>query len=313
MAENNPIWKHPAVYFITRMLILMGMMIVFGGVAYSVAVYTSPFLFGVDFMANPTLLNDFSNPALIPALKYIQVLVSVGAFIFPAWYFCKAIHQSSATYLKINRAPSLPSAAIALLLVFVCMPFISWLIYVNGKITFPPGYEQLEASLQAAEALAGKITQAFLQAETVDVLLINILVIAIVPAIGEELLFRGVLQNFFQQVGNNKHLAVWAIAVVFSAFHGQFYGFIPRLFLGAVLGYAYLFTGSLWVSIIIHLVNNAFAVICSYGPIAKQLPDFMANDYVFEAWYINTTSAVLAGLLLVVLYKTNLKKEIDGE
>lgn len=313
MAENNPIWQHPAVYFITRMFILLGMMIVFGGVASSVAVYTSPFLFGVDFMANPSLLRDFSAPATIAAQKYIQVVSSTGLFIFPAWYFCKAINQSPATYLKINRAPSITSAAIALLLVFVCMPFISWLIYVNGKVTFPAGYEQLEASLQAAEALAGKITQAFLQAETIDVLLINILVIAIVPAIGEELLFRGVLQNFFLQVTKNKHLAVWVIALVFSAFHGQFYGFIPRLFLGAVLGYAYLFTGSLWVSIIIHLVNNAFAVICSYGPIAKQLPDFMANDYVFEAWYINTASAILAGLLLMALYKKSLRKEANGE
>lgn len=313
MAEKYPIWNHPVIYFITRMLIVIGMMFVFASVGYSIAMFTSPYLFGVDFLANPTLINDFGNPALVPALKYIQVMVSITAFILPSWYFCKAIYQSPIDYLKINRTVSIKTISIALLLVFAVIPFISWLVYINGKVTFPAEYAQLEAKLQAAEALAGKITVAFLKAESMDVLLINILVIALVPAIGEELLFRGVLQHFFHQVSNNKHLSVWIIAFVFSAFHGQFYGFIPRMMLGVVLGYAFLFTGSLWTSIIIHFVNNAFAVICSYGPLAKQLPAFMANDFVFEAWYINLTSAVLASLLLFVLYKGSKEEVHHGE
>ncbi|TAE87626.1 MAG: CPBP family intramembrane metalloprotease [Bacteroidetes bacterium] len=313
MTENNPIWEHPVIYFSTRMLILVGMMLMFGGVGYSVAVFTSSSLFGINFMENPALLNDFNNPALIPALKYIQVMVSVAAFILPAWYFCKAIHQTPAHYLNIKRPPTLKTAAIGVLLIFAVMPFISWLIYINGKISFPAEYRELEAGLQAAEALAAQITRVFLQADEINTLLVNVLVIALIPAISEEFLFRGVLQGFFYQVNKNKHISVWVIAIVFSAFHGQFYGFIPRVVLGAVLGYAYLFTGSLWVSIIIHFVNNAFAVICSYGPLAKQLPSFMANDYVFEAWYINTASAAAAVLLLLVLHNNHKKEAYNGE
>jgi uncharacterized protein len=308
MTENNPIWQHPAIYFITRLFILIGMMMVFGGIAYSIAIYTCKPFFGLDFMSNPTLMNDFTNPAYIPALKYIQLMGSIGAFIFPAWYFCKAIQRKPENYLKLTRILSIPEIIVSLVLIFASMPFISWLIYINGLITFPSGFASLEASLKSAEELAAKITLAFLQADTLSVLWYNILVIAVIPAIGEEFLFRGVLQNFVKQVTSNKHLSVWLIAIIFSAFHGQFYGFIPRVCLGAILGYAYLFTGNLWVSIAIHFINNAFAVICSYGPVAAKLPYFMADNFVFESWLINAGSACMVICLIVLFRYLGIKK-----
>ena len=90
------------------------------------------------------------------------------------------------------------------------------------------------------------------------------MVIAIIPAVGEELLFRGVIQKLFLKWNGKVHLSVWLTAFVFSAVHMQFLGFFPRLILGAVLGYMLVWSGSLWLPIVAHFTNNAFAVLLTY-------------------------------------------------
>lgn len=308
MTEKNLIWNHPVVFFITRMFILAGMMLVFAGFAYSVAIYTGKPIFGIDYLANPGLLTDFNSTSNLNALKYIQALTSAGMFIYPAWYFCKALHQTPAEFLKLNRKTTLTEIVLSVAIVLAAMPFVSWLVYANSFIQFPASMAQLEQELKAAEELAAQLTQAFVKADTIDVLWVNIIVVAILPAIGEEFLFRGVLQNFVRLTTGKKHFAVWMIAIVFSAFHGQFYGFIPRLILGAALGYAYLFTGNLWISIVMHFVNNAFAVVSSYTPIKNNLPTVMQDGYVFESWMINAGSALVAIGLLWILRNITIKR-----
>jgi membrane protease YdiL (CAAX protease family) len=308
MTEKNLFWEHPVVFFITRMFILAGMMLVFAGFAYSIAVYTSKAIFGIDYLSNPSLLTDFNSTSNLNALKYIQALTSAGLFIYPAWYFCKALNQTPAEFLKLNRKTTFSEVVLSIAVVYAAMPFVSWLIYANSFFEFPASMAQLEQELKAAEELASKLTQSFVKADTIDVLWVNIIVIAVLPAIGEEFLFRGVLQNFVRLTTGKKHFAVWMIAFVFSAFHGQFYGFLPRMILGAALGYAYLFTGNLWISIIMHFVNNAFAVVSSYTPIKNNLPTVMQDGYVFESWVINTGSAVLAIALLWILRNITFKR-----
>jgi membrane protease YdiL (CAAX protease family) len=304
LSEIKSIWRHPTLYFITRMFILLGMMLMFGGLAYSIAVYTSKGIFGVDLMSNPSLMNDYSNPQVVNALKYVQALAAIGIFIIPSWHFAKAINRTPADYLKINRKTTVSELGIALAILIAVTPLISWLIYINQKIVLPPQYQQLEQQLKLAEQIAQQLTQAFLNVSTPMGLLSNIIVIAVIAAIGEEFLFRGVLQTFMRSVTNNAHVSVIFVAVVFSAFHGQFYGSIPRFVLGLILGYAFLFTGNLWISIFIHFMNNALAVIFSYPAIQQQLPAQLQQNYTFEAWYINLGSAVATILLLWLLRKT---------
>jgi hypothetical protein len=118
--------------------------------------------------------------------------------------------------------------------------------------------------MKAAEERAAEVTKAFLVMNGIGDLIINLIIIAIIPAIGEELLFRGVLQRQINIWSKNGHLAVWIAAFVFSAIHLQFYGFLPRLILGALFGYFYLWSNNLWVPIIAHFINNASAVMISY-------------------------------------------------
>lgn len=308
MTENNSLWRHPAVFFITRMFILLGMMLVFGGMAYSIALVSSKALFGVDFVADPSLLNNFSDPNVIAALKYVQALSAIGLFIFPAWFFCKAINREPIDYLKLNRKTKASEVLIALAIMICITPFISWLVYVNEKIQLPASMHELETTLKQTEALAARITEAFLNVSTFGGLISNLVVIALIAAIGEEFFFRGVLQTFLRNITGHPHFAVIFTAVVFSAFHAQFYGFLPRFVLGVVLGYAFLFTGNVWISILIHFTNNALAVVFSYQPFSHLLPAELQSDYTFEAWYINAASALLTLALLLLLRKITSKR-----
>jgi uncharacterized protein len=314
MTDSKPIWQHPVIFFTTRLLILLGMMLVFGGMGYSIALFTTQSLFGVNFLENPGLMNQFDKPEVVYALKYVQGISAIGIFIFPAWYFCKALHREPADYLKLNRRIAFPEAFIAIAIMVVVSPFINWLVYINEKIKLPASMAELEGQLKQAENLAAQITKAFLDVSTINGLAGNIIVIAVIAAVGEEFLFRGAIQNLLRNVTGKKHLAVIITAIAFSAFHGQFYGFIPRLVLGAVLGYAYLFTGNLWISILMHFTNNALAVIFSYKPLAGQMPAQLQADYVVEEWYINAGSAVAAlGLLLLLRSITQKRVWYNGE
>ena len=101
----------------------------------------------------------------------------------------------------------------------------------------------------------------FLRDNTGKDLLINLFVVGFLAAISEELFFRGVLQKILIERIKNIHLAIFACALLFSALHQEFYALIPRVLLGMLLGYAYVYSNSLWVPICIHFVNNATAVI----------------------------------------------------
>jgi len=92
----------------------------------------------------------------------------------------------------------------------------------------------------------------------------NLFVVAFMAGLSEEIFFRGFIQRLFIENKLNHHLAIWFTAILFSAIHLQFFGFVPRVLLGAVLGYLYFYSGNLWLSIIAHTVNNGFAVVMAY-------------------------------------------------
>jgi len=129
------------------------------------------------------------------------------------------------------------------------------------KIHYPQGLSHIETWMHQKENEAEKVYLAFFEDKSATGLLINLLVMGLVAALSEELFFRGILQQIFIKNKINAHVAIILTAVLFSAFHLQFFGFLPRLFLGLVLGYLYYITQNLWVPITAHFLNNAFAVV----------------------------------------------------
>lgn len=261
-------------------------------------------LFGVS-SGNLFDLTNLSNPKNIPILKYIQIIQSTSLFIIPPIILGKIFIGNSTEYLHINRLPKINQMALVFLLMIVSLPVINMVAELNSMIKFPEFMSSIENYLQRTEKEAEAITEAFLKVTTIKGLCINLLMIGVIPAIGEEFLFRGVLQRIFSNWTKSTHWGIIISALIFSAIHMQFYGFFPRFLLGALLGYLFVWSGSLWLPILAHFVNNALAVIAYYLVSIKIIDEKVVN--IGSSTYILPISFLclfLTGLGIYKLYQS---------
>lgn len=164
------------------------------------------------------------------------------------------------------------------------LPFVGWLAYHNLQVDLPEW-------MQANEDNTDVLLKGILQMDSLAEFLLAFLTIGVTPAIGEELLMRGVLQRrVFQPWFGNHHAAIWAAAILFSTVHFEFGGFAPRLLLGLLLGYAYYWSRSLWVPVILHLLFNGFQVLVAYVS-GEFDPTAEATD--IPPWWLGMGSLVI--------------------
>lgn len=225
-------------------------------------------------------------------MKMGQIVQTVALFLLPAIVLGFVFSPTPFAYLGINKAAKGKTFLLTFLLALSISPVIGLLSDINKLIPMPQW--ALDTEIQAA-----KITSLFLSVKTVSGLLLNLFIVAVLPAVSEELLFRGLFQRIFTNWTKNAHIAIWISAALFSAIHFQFQGFIPRLFLGGLFGYLFLFSGSLWVPIFAHFVNNAMAVLFFYlyqiGAITQN-PETYEGD-IASPWTI-LISFITLGLVL---------------
>ena len=254
---------------------------------------------------------DFSDPGSMNLLKYFQIFQSIGLFIVPPLIVAWLFHESMKEYLSLNKKPMLPAIILIVLLIFIINPFINFTGAINAEMHFPEWMSGVERWMRNAEDTAEKLTKAFLKADTIGGLFLNLFMIAVLPALGEELLFRGVIQKLFSQITRNHHWGIWISAALFSALHMQFYGFIPRLLLGGMFGYLLVWSGSLWLPILAHFINNAAAVVLLYmidkGQIDPRIEEFGTGT---GEWYIALFSLIMGLLILAAI--RNQKKPISS-
>ena len=145
--------------------------------------------------------------------------------------------------------------------VIIAVPAINFLADLNSRMELPHFLKGVETKMQEMENGAQQMMDNFLKGTSYAGLLINLIMIAVIPAIGEELLFRGIFQQFITEWTKNKHAGILIAAAIFSAAHLQFFGFVPRFLLGAFFGYLLIWGQTMWLPIAAHFVNNATAVI----------------------------------------------------
>lgn len=253
---------------------------------------------------------NMDNPNTIILLKLFQAVSVVLLFVFPALLFTIFWTQKGVSYLGITTKPAFITLLIAGAGMLLAMPFINWLSEVNQHMKLPEIFSGIETWMKQSEEKAGLLTEAFTKGTSVGVLLLNLFVIAFMAALSEELFFRGVLQKVIVECTRNKHLGVWFSAIIFSAFHMQFYGFIPRMLMGAFLGYLFLWSGSLWPGILAHFVNNGMAVLLIWlsnrGVISPDV-DKVGNQP-GEGIYV-LVSAVMVVISLVAVYLIEQKRK----
>ena len=206
----------------------------------------------------------FEQPLSVNAMKWIQFFQSAAMFLLPPLCMAYLWSKQPLEWLKVKgeRVKVKSEGVWAVVLMLVALPAINLLAHINEQIALPAFLEPLEAWMKTQEETAKNLTDQFMHVTTFGGLIINLLLMAVLPAISEELTFRGVLMNLFKVKGESvPHLAIWCSAILFSAIHLQFYGFVPRMLMGALFGYMLVWTGSLWTPILMHFTNNAMAVI----------------------------------------------------
>lgn len=204
---------------------------------------------------------NWDDPHLLPVLKIIQALSSVLMFMVPPFLYALFTFRGNYGYfLGFRPAEKSNMYLLAIMAVLLALPFVFWLGKINESIPLPEALTRLE------EETSQQMT-AFLKVRNKADIAINVFIIALLPAIGEELCFRGALQRILINITRNPWVGIVLTGVLFSALHLQFMGFLPRMFLGIILGALYWFSGSIWTSVLAHFVNNAVQVIAaSYAP-----------------------------------------------
>lgn len=205
-------------------------------------------------------LSDPSSPYELPMLRFLQVVQGIFLFIVPALLIAFFFSAQRSNYLSIRPPSSTNIVWASGLLIILAFPAINGLSALNQMLKLPPAWSAFEVWMQQLEEVARVITEKFVLDPRLSVLAFNLFMMAVLPALGEEFLFRGVLQKIFSRWTGNVYAAVWITGILFSLIHFQFYGFLPRALLGILFGYLLVWSGSIWVPVFAHFVNNAFSV-----------------------------------------------------
>lgn len=232
---------------------------------------------------------DVTNPRYTGAFKLVQAISSVLLFSIPAYGYARIMNRKKPLLLLGFRPASLPVFyVLGVLLLLLSFPVEGWLGQLNRRIPLPH-------ELVSMEKTANKQISAFLKADGIMDVVINVFIIALLPAIFEEVCFRGVLQRILIQMFKNPWTGIIVTGAFFSAFHMQFQGFLPRMFLGILLGAVYWYSGSLWVSILAHFFTNAVQVIA-----ATYYPKMIEEDPSVPFYWALLSLVIVIGLLTVL-------------
>ena len=241
-------------------------------------------------------------------LVVMQGLSSLVLFVFTALVYWYGIEKKQLADFSSRKGHGTGIFLLVFAIQLAFMPFNGHLAALNENIEFPAALKGLEDTLKEMERSAGEITEFLAGTDTLPQLLMNILVIGIIAGIGEELIFRGIVLRKILKSLNNVHVAVWLSAIIFSAIHFQFYGFLPRTMLGALFGYLYVWTGNIRIPIAAHIFNNSLAVVLYYLMRKEVIsPELEKMDTVPLPWVV--ASLVVFGVLLYNFYRRTNREE----
>ncbi|NIJ53564.1 CPBP family intramembrane glutamic endopeptidase [Dyadobacter arcticus] len=251
------------------LLVLIGFVLIGMAVGNILALMILAMFLSADAESISGLLSQLiTNPAKVPngwyALMILQGTVHFFSYLLPSLVYWFYIERRAIGEFNFKKSPSLQIWLLAFLLVLIFIPINSKFIEWNAAMKLPDAWSGLEIWMREKEDQLSVLTSFLTSYTNFSQLLIALFVVTLLPALGEEVLFRGVIQNKLLQQLSNPHVAIWISAAIFSAIHFQFYGFLPRMMLGALFGYLYYWTGSLWVAVYAHFVNNGFVLVMMY-------------------------------------------------
>lgn len=231
------------------------------------------------------------DPGMITFIRGMQLVQFISLFVVPVFLCARLFSTNSREYLGLKPPYQPGYYFMGIAVMILALPLVGWLGELNSSIPFPPDMTEW---MKSKEDDAARMVKALLSQHTIKDLLLNIFFIAVLAAVGEELLFRGIAQRLFIRIFKSPVAGIVVSAILFSAMHVQFFGFLPRLALGVVLGFLYWYSGSLWTAIVAHFVYDASLIVLAY-----MKPEMITSDNVVETG--NVMIAGLVSLVIVVL------------
>jgi len=254
---------------------------------------------GMDLAASLANLTSKSATSTRDFIRTNLLINHLSTFVVPGIVFAYFFYKNKwASFLRISNFPKLYNLLLGSMLILAAFPLAQFAFWLNMKIPMP-------AILIEMEQGTAEMVKNLLLVEQPHELWFNLFVIAVIPAIGEEFIFRGILQKKLMEHMKNQHVAIWVAALIFSAIHMQFQGFLSRILLGGILGYLYHWTGNLWVAIFAHLVNNAAQIVGQYFFQKGMIEINMEETIVDVNWAMTLIAFVLVGVLSYVMIKLN--------
>ena len=189
------------------------------------------------------------------------VLQDILVFIMPAILLAVICYRQPWQFLEVDHAPQWQAIVLVAMVWAVSLPALNWVVDWNQNLHLPASMAALEQAMRNAEAAMEQMTKDLLSTEAFGQMLVAFVVVGVMAGLSEELIFRGALMGIMRRGRANIHVVIWVVAIVFSAIHFQFLGFVPRMLLGAWFGYLLVWTRSLWVPILAHTLNNGMVVI----------------------------------------------------
>lgn len=250
-----------------------------------------------------------NDPQSIFIMKILQVVIMIGIFGGTPWLTARLLRYSGKTVYGLVKSPCFADYLLTFLLFIVLVPFLQWTIFINEQMTLPEWLSSLESWMRMMEDRITQQTEVFMKMSGISDLMVNLIVIAIIPAFFEELYFRGFLQSFLTEWIRKPALAILLTSLFFSAIHLQFYGFLPRLILGLVLGYLFFYSGSIWLAVFFHFVNNAISVGLTFLEQKKFLSSKFEENMVSTSVFVIASLAVSAAVLIYLAFYYDKKRD----
>ena len=305
MLDNN--FQGPERYLglLSKILILFGFFLLGGFIGQFIGLLSVVLIVGfptqdvnqfqksvLDFMAHPQ-----NYEGAFRAMMALQWFSALFTFVASSWAFLRWSEKRDLNSLSTGPSPDFRLFLWTIITLLVGMPLMEFIIQWNESIVFPAGLQETEKWMRASETQLAELTKFLLDFRSPTDFAIGLIVIAGLAALGEELFFRGILQSLFERYLGNHHVAIWLSAAIFSFIHFQFFGFFPRLLLGAFFGYLYVWNRNIWIPIVAHLFNNGWTLSMHYMYQQKQIdinPEKMSE---ITPWW-----SILISLALVVFY-----------
>lgn len=245
----------------------------------------------------------------LPLIRISAIVQDILTFIFPALLTALFVTRQSAKLLCLTLKPNILMIALSIAVLVLSIPMQQSIIYWNYHISLPPALSHFEVTAHALETKAFEVMKTMLESTQVLSLIANVLIIGVAAGFAEELFFRGCLQRLLTTGGVNHHIAIWVVAIIFSVMHMQFFGFVPRMLLGAYFGYLLYWTRSIWVPMLAHMLNNTMFVVSSWLTVRSEgIEAITPEPELMPSWLV-VASVIFTIAGLYALYRNRTQVE----